>query len=110
MVILKDETQLLIPESGPLAWADLCDVRPFECDLTACGCVQQTDHVEQSALSAAARPYDGQKFAASYIEIDVIKGHNVHSALVDLHQFPDCDYIVVFDFDFFSIAVYVAHS
>ena len=71
-MVLKDEAQLLIAKPCSLFRAGLADIYPFEKDLANARRVQEADHIEQRAFSAAAGAHNGHELARLDADADAV--------------------------------------
>jgi hypothetical protein len=71
---LKYVTDLAAAHNRASSLGEVVESLAQEMDLAACRPVESTEEVQQGGLSAAARPHDGDEFAAHNIEINPIDG------------------------------------
>lgn len=74
---LEDDPELVSAVIGQLLLIRLVQRELVHVDLAAIGGVESSQEMEQGAFAAAARASDGNEFAGSNLERDVIQGHDL---------------------------------
>ena len=71
MVVLENETDLLVPKRGAFLWLQGVNRDVVEEIFAAPGVIVHSEDVEQRRFARAGRPHDGNEVAFVHLQVDV---------------------------------------